>query len=229
MLRTISIKVHHVDGTQVQFPVPVSDLQSLFRSAGIDLVLLAGQALDRDPMGSKYHNYPTLISEFRNTDRSCGHLIIGRSPPDQQFEVAGQLHDLEQRGLAAVYTLSSHVQKNPRDHFAQTIAHEIGHMLNLSHSDIGKFDSTMNALADRDEVVSICWERAGHDANSMTAKGEDAFYIKPTVPTVCYPFAYKARLFLSTAIDARIQPWGSNFEHSTENMNYCTCWINQLS
>jgi hypothetical protein len=232
MLRSVAIKYHQVKENGNDFPIPQTDLCAAFLSAGIDLQLIEGEVLKTDPGVSLNRTYSDLIQEYSKIDKKCGHLIIGVSRADKRKDIAGELHDLASRGVASVYTLSEHIQRDPVASFAQTVAHEIGHMLNLSHGDVtAKFDSTMNSLAQRDQRPELSWERAREEARNMRQAGAEPLYIEPSARTACFPFAFKARQALRDTSDSRLQPWGSPFEHAADQTNLCSCiaWLPSLT
>ena len=223
-MRDITLKVHYVEDTRVEFLLPSMQLQALFRTAGINLTLIEGSAIDVDPAVSSLTSYPDVVDHFRQIDRTAGHLIVGAQPTEQRKEVAGELLDVDLRGVAAVYTSSDYIQRDHRANYLQTCAHEIGHMLNLAHEDsVPQYDSAMNQVGGRFDETEKCWEAAKNEAAHIKASGQPIFFLPPVQPLPCYPFAYKARALLNTLSDDRLRPWQSKFERLWNGANDCQC------
>jgi hypothetical protein len=212
-MRPVSIKIHHVRATKQAFPFPAQDVQLLYRTAGIDLRIDAGDDIAVDPTLSGLLNYPALVRRYRDTDRAVGHLVVGQQPMTREPFVAGQLLDLTTRGVAAVYTRSNYLLSDTGPGFLQTCIHEIGHMLNLSHEDgAHDYDSAMNQIGARLMEPSLCWKGADTEASIVAASGQAAYFEPPARPLRCYPLAFKARSRLNTLSDGTLLPWGGVFE-----------------
>ncbi len=228
-MRSVSIKIHYVDGTFPEFAVPVDEVRALYRTALIDLTFVEGKAIPQDPrMGSALQNYDDWVRQFGSTDGTVGHLIIGGFPPFAHPEIAGQLLDPDWRGVAAVYTGNELIQSSPRLCFLQTCAHEIGHMLNLPHPDNGSlrsYDSTMNQLEERLQDVASCWEKASAEALEQSASGKPDYFSPPSEPLSCYPLSLGERVALNTRSDNRFNPWKSNFEQQGQESGSSSSYV----
>jgi hypothetical protein len=222
-MRTVKLKVHYVRGTQPQFSVQTLELSRLYRTAGIELYFFAAPEILIDPaLGTAWENYSDIVARLRTNDKLHGHLIVGKRPPTSSLELAGQLLDLDLRGVAVVYTHSDYIKQNPRLNFLQTCAHEIGHMLNLSHRNIAKtYTSAMEQLGGRTGDVATCWELADGESAKVKTKGGNPYFEHPVEAISCYPLAYTARVELNTLSEIRLQPWQSKFEHALDGSNDC--------
>jgi hypothetical protein len=220
-MRSVSVKYHIVTLSTVTSadPFPRDDLQLLYRTAGIDLDLVEGAGLDRDPLGSQGFSYRRLLDHYRAKDREFGHLIVGLATP--RPDVAGELLDLETRGLVVVYRNSTYIQEHGRSALLQTCAHELGHMLNLDHNHVSSsFDSIMRSAGDRKQNIAECWEAAKAEAADARAQGKPVYFDPPAREVPCYPFALVARNRLNTESDESFLPWGTGkFEGGAHAVN----------
>lgn len=217
-MRTVSIKVHYVTAAKQAFAFPADDVRLLYRTAGIDLRIDAGNDIAVDPTVSGLLNYPKLVDRLRNSDKAAGHMIVGLDPMTRDPTVAGQLLDLTTRGVAAVYTRSNYLLGDSGSGFLQTCIHEIGHMLNLSHDDGARdFDSAMNQVGGRLKEPSVCWAGADTEASIIAASGQPTYFQPPGKQLRCYPLAYKARARLNVIGDGQLLPWGGKFEGAEED------------
>jgi hypothetical protein len=211
-MRSLAIETHVV-GDGGGLTLPRDDIIAAFSNAGVDLTFTEGDAIDVDPAQSALTSYEDLVADYRAKDRSFGHLIIGKLSPHPGRDVVGELLDLASRGVAAVYTSSEYIQAAGEDGLAQTAAHELGHMCNLSHGDVSTaYQSTMERATSRTEAVSDAWAFAAAEAKTV----EPAYYSAPARIPACYPFALQARSLLNTLSPSQTDPWGSPFEHTGE-------------
>jgi len=157
-MRSVTIKIHYLEERRQAFQVPTEELKALYRTSNVDLAFVVGEGIDVDPnLSAAFENYDDLVARYRSEDQGSAHLIVGGFPPSAHREVAGQLLDLDTRGVAVVYTRNDYILMNPSVHLLQTAAHEIGHLLNLPHPQnpaMAEFDSTMNQIGNRVEGVA---------------------------------------------------------------------------
>lgn len=212
-MRSVSVKYHVVENATADMPFPADDLRALYWSAGIDLALDAGEPLDADPALGLFTNYAALLAAYRRSPLA-GHLIVGLTPPSDRYGISGELVDLDTRGLAAVYVQSGYIQREGRSALLQTCAHELGHMLNLSHGDVSTlFVSVMDSAPRRQDVSpQSAWEQAMRESDAKKARGELA-YLEPPLRTLpCFPFSYGARERLNSIPEDSLLPWRSKFQ-----------------
>ena len=133
--------------------VPTAALREYFRSFDIDLSFDLGPPLSEDPTDS--------------TD-SIRSFLAGHSPPFGQGGsgvlvvadigflgslVNGMLLDAERRGACAVFTQATGFAFGSADSRFEIYAHEIGHLVNLTHEDAdAEFTTTMDTWDERSEV-----------------------------------------------------------------------------
>lgn len=226
-MRTVTIKIHYLEERRKAFPLPVDQIQALYRTANVDLAFVEGEVIDVDPyVGAAFETYKDLVKRFRSEDQSSAHLIIGGWPPSDHREVAGQLLDLDTRGVAVVYTRNDYILSNPRVHLLQTAAHEIGHLLNLPHPtafEIDRFDSTMNQIGNRVEGTGLCWEKAEKEARDRETTGKRSYFTLPSMALDCFPLGLSSRAALTDQSDISFRPWMSRFNHVGQDQNDCIC------
>ena len=202
------------------FALPKDDLRLFYLTAGIELKFTEGDELTFDPSDEPIDDYASVVSEYRKTSKISGHFIMGIHPPSFHPEVAGQLLDPDKRGVSVVYTDSGYVRRVGAGGVLQACAHELGHMFNLAHADVGpEFISTMDQAKTRTSSIDDSWTRAELEVKKLASEGKNPYYFIPPRQLNCYPFAFKARLALNTLSDAQLKPWGGVFEHSFDDIN----------
>jgi len=228
-MRSVTIRIHYLEERREAFAVPVDQLKALYRTASVDLLFVGGDKIDVDPNlagAFRFQKYEALVSRYRSEDQGSAHLIIGGLPPADHWEVAGQLVDLETRGVAVVYTRNDYILMNPRVHLLQTAAHEIGHLLNLPHPPtpmIDPYDSTMHQIGNRVENVELCWEKVKKEAREEELRGKRSYFNSPAMALDCFPLGLSSRAALTNQLDITFRPWMSRFNHVGQDQNDCPC------
>lgn len=224
-LRAVALKFHVVAKATAEMPFPADELGLLYETAGINLALVEGERIDYDPT-YYWINYSDLVQKFGENDRNAGHLIIGLAGPDHRKDIAGQLLDLESRGVAVVYTSCDYIRRDGESARLQTCAHEIGHMLNLSHKDVAStFVSTMDQAEKRDIDASLSWKSVIVEAEEVRNAQKPDYFSPPARELKAYPFSYQARFNLNTLSPDRLLPWGGKFEHPYDQTNDTCCHV----
>jgi hypothetical protein len=215
-LRRVNIVVHHVKNPSTSLTLDLSAIRRLYWTAGIDLMIEEEADVKFDPASNPARPYSSYVERYGKSAADRGHLIIGRKCPRAESEIAGELIDLDRRGVGAVYTKSPYISDYGDLGLLQSAAHEIGHMLNLSHTKTG-FVSTMNQADVRKKgIVTNAWTEAEAEADKEKASGRPAYYFALSQPTECYPLSLNSRIELNTMSDIRMLPWGGKFEHELE-------------
>jgi hypothetical protein len=180
----------------------VDDLIRLFRSAQIRLEISDGGALaPRDVFRPA-----KLIERWQKNNASIGHLVITGVPMSGPERV-GELVDLGSRGVAMVYFNTFRADKERN--LLQTAAHEIGHMLNLTHENPPRaYTSAMAQAAHRNTDIEAAWKCAAAEAYAQV---DDPCYDPPDIFPDCFPFSLKARCRLRDLDAEELLPWGSKF------------------
>lgn len=218
-MRSVAVMWHVVDPA-VPIEMPIDELRAAFAAAGIDLLFQKGEDFrDFDPAHYANRSYQALVDELRQraaTIRSLrvGHLILGLGHKTYQEEIAGELLDLDSRGVAVVYRYCDYIRQGGHAALLQTCAHEIGHMLNLAHEDIARdFPTIMDQANQRYGDIHTAWQLAAAEAQSDEARGHPSYLYEPLpIEFPCYPFAYAARARLNTRALSHVLPWRSRYD-----------------
>ena len=217
-MRRVQIFIHHVEFPSTSLSLDLDAIRRLYRTAGIDLELNEDLDIDFDPGVDRTFPYPKYVTRYGQSARDRGHLIIGRICPNLGSKIAGQLWDLDWRGVSAVYTESSYVADAGNRGLLQSAVHEIGHMLNLGHpASAAAFVSTMHqAETRRSGDVSAAWTSAEVEAAQEHAAGRPSYFTSPTQPNDCFPLSLDARRELTDMLPSQLLPWAGKFEHEIE-------------
>lgn len=211
MPRTIALEYHLAPEMPFALDVAIDDVVIAFRTCNVDLAIVKGDDIRTDPETGGLNSFDRLLARYRAGPQSAGQIIVARKPRDGRADVAGELLDQDKRGVAAIYMSSLYIAINGVIGFTQTLAHEIGHMMDLGHGEItSDFTSVMTQARDRGQALDAAWSAAQDDAVILERTG-GAFFQKPIRPINCYPFAPSARSFMNTRSDPLISPWGGPY------------------
>ncbi|NBQ68666.1 MAG: hypothetical protein EBU46_07490 [Nitrosomonadaceae bacterium] len=213
-MRNVSVKYHVVSNATQLHNLPLAEIKALYTSSGINLQITEGEAIPADPKFSALRDYDGWVRRFRETDTYSGHLIIGLGDRYSRNGIAGELLDMDQRGVAVVYMHSTYILQNGEDGVLQTAVHELGHMMHLSHMDrSATFHSAMDQAKDRTGSTILAWEAAEDEARAKEeASGKHAYLQRPPIQPPCFPLAYPARMILNENSDQYILPWGGQYD-----------------
>ena len=217
-MRRVNIFVHHVKDPATGLQLDVAALHRLYLTAGVELTFDEALDIEFDPGDDPTFPYPWYVGYYGKHAADCGHLIVGRRCPRIGTAIAGELWDLDWRGVCAVYTESTYIRGEGDRGLLQSAAHEIGHMLNLGHKHSSTFMTTMNQAEQRlGADVAAAWAAAEADAANQITNGLPAYYFAPTEEIDCYPLAFDARTRLNENFDTQVIPWQGRFEHELES------------
>ena len=212
MPRSIALEYHLAPEMPFALDAAIDDVVIAFRTSNVDLVISKGDDIRTDPETGGLNSFDRLLARYRAGPRNAGQIIVARKPRDGRADVAGELLDQDKRGVAAIYMSSLYIAINGVIGFTQTLAHEIGHMMDLGHGEItSNFTSVMTQARDRAQALDAAWSAAQDDAVVLEGRGTPAFFQKPIRPINCYPFAPSARSFMNTRLDPLISPWGGPY------------------
>lgn len=197
--------------------VPTGALREYFGALGIDLEFASGPALDPDPTDS--------------TD-SIRQFVAGHAPPINQRGTAalvvadigylgplvnGMLLDADRRGACAVFTQATGFAFGSADSRFEIFAHEIGHMLNLTHEDADEtYVTAMDSWGERDEVTSRpdIWRQAIGNGSDPFSSQLSQFFRGGNRQPLGLPFSMTCCQKLAGFPGPKVAPWLSNFNGS---------------
>lgn len=207
--------VWHAVTWSPDFVFPAKDVISLYRSAGIDLSLQRGPDIVADPASAA--NYQTLVNSYRSDTTLVnglkpGRLIVGlERDASSERCVCGELHDVATRGLAAIYRNADYLTTTPSA-MVETIAHEIGHLFNLTHDTTtgggnGIYCSVMRQATGREDANAGAIAQAWHDAAVQATPG--GHFLAPNPSPAVYPLS--PAHYSQLGSDPNFRPWASAF------------------
>ena len=196
---SIDLLVHRVSSVSAEVGVPEVALQSLFSAFGVSLSFRPGMNLAQDP--TRWHEYVEIVTQWHPTPLPVGspaHLFIGNT---WNGEGAGGTNGLlltPERSAIAVFTGSDALRGGSPDVLLQVVAHELCHLLNLTHEH-GNAQMPSAECPDScrsGKPVDIAWMVSGR-AQPPGVAG--------------YPLSHISAQFLASASPSQVLPWGEHF------------------
>lgn len=192
--------------------IPKNELKILYNAAGVDLEITEGPVVAEPETLQSFRkifcqllNKPCSgIDAWPNNfePNAPAHLIVASRVFFGGIAPLGAVVH-PRRGGGAVFINGDGFYRNSdlsesqlKDRFFQVCAHEIGHILNLLHSD---------AQEDIATVMKQMKDRKGRIKDAWTISGK----VWPGIAS--YPFSRTSRNFLETENDYTVLPWKSRF------------------
>lgn len=209
-----------VDLTGVAAQMPVSALSDYFGALGFPLQFRAAQPLTEDPT-----DHPDEVDEFCRSQAPQGPLpwpgvlVVGDMSVDGP-STNGILLDLDRRGACAIFTQSFAFLQGTEDTRFEIYAHEIGHMLNLSHADArDPFPTAMNQWDARASVHDrrAVWRQAISNGSVLQGTRLRTFFGNGSRHPVGLPMSAICCAWLNGPNLGAILPWASQFKDSTDD------------
>ncbi len=218
MVAQATLSISAVAGVTVDphTEVPMKSLVDYFRVWDVQLDFIVGAPLPADPTRAE-DVANALIEKMRPPGGQTAPAVLvlaGQSPdgPDTN----GILLDLESRGVSAVFTASSAYQGGSLDDRFQIYAHEIGHVLNLTHGEADdEFPTAMNQWDDRSTVSSVAtvWRKAIDAAVDPGYKSQlRGFFGSGQRQPLGLPMSASCCRGLVRTPLSDVQPWGGTFD-----------------
>lgn len=196
--------------------VPTAALREYFHAFGIDLSFSNGPPLqeDHDPTDSKESIRSLLAEHAPPTGEGGPGVLVVADIGYLGSLVNGMLLDAERRGACAVFTQSTAFAFGNADSRFEIYAHEIGHLLNLTHEDAdGTFTSAMNSWDERSQVGDLAsvWNDAIAAGPAPYAERLRGFFGNGTRQPLGLPMSESCCNKLVESSPSELEPWLSSF------------------
>ncbi len=197
--------------------VPRASLADFYRAWNIDLSFETGPLLERDPTNDPAA-LDALLKKYRPASGDSGHAVLVMA--DFSIEgnhVNGILLDSGSRGACAVFTGSTVYGDNKGDDRFEVIAHEIGHMLNLVHSEADEaFPTAMNQWDRRSTASQLpvrrqAWQDLIQASGAAQRPKIASYFGQGTRSPLGLPMSMRCQHWISTAQARGLAPWGDPF------------------
>jgi len=198
-LISVDLLVHRVSSVGIAVGVPEHALKSLFSVFGVSLSFRAGANLAEEP--TRWDEYVAIVNRWHPTPLPLGspaHLFIGNT---WNGEGAGGTNGVlltPERSAIAVFIGSDALREGSAAVLLQVVAHEICHLLNLTHEH-------GNPQMPSAECPDTCRSGKPVDLAWMVSG-------RPQPPGVeGYPLSPISEQVLASAPASQVLPWGEHF------------------
>ena len=220
MKSVVPVVVRAIPGyTSAAADTPKDALADYFGALGYPLQFRADKALPDDPT-----DHPDEVTAFCATQEPQGSLpwpgvlVVGDMSVDGPG-TNGVLLDTDRRGVCAVFANSfGYVNGSSEDRF-EIYVHEIGHMLNLAHSDAGeKLATAMDQWDARSAVYdrSAVWKRVTQQGSSLQISMLKPFYGFGNKHPIGLPMSARCCQWLATQAVGDVLPWSGDFKDQSD-------------
>ncbi len=203
--------------------VPMTALIAFFQVWDITVRFFDGPPLPFEPTLIQ-SSVDSLLTKYRPTDAGASApvvLVIGREYfPDPGTN--GLLLDLGNRGACEIFTESDQFRSAGEEERFQIYAHEIGHVINLTHADATQeYPSAMDQWDRRKTGAnkSKIWELCKHNAPPSVQARLGQYVANSATPTPGLPLSPASIFFLGNAQLEQVRPWGRPFRDAGEGAN----------
>ena len=196
--------------------VPTEALTQYFRAWGVDVGFQFGKPLFDDPTQTDI-GAQSLIEQSRPTasQPTAPAVLVLADMALDGGTTNGILLDMKTRGACAVF-INSHAYKGgSHDEKFQIYAHEIGHVLNLTHLEADEdYPTAMSQWDDRSEVrdAGELWRLAIESASMSHRQQMKSFFRDGKGHLLGLPMSANCCVALARSIRAQVEPWGDAFE-----------------
>lgn len=194
--------------------VPTSALRDYFLAFDIDISFSHGPSLHPDPTDSPDSIRELLAEHAPPLEQGGPAVLVVADIGYRGSLVNGMLLDAERRGACAVFTEASGFVQGSADARFEVYAHEIGHLLNLTHEQANAtFTSAMDSWGKRDDVDSraAVWNEAIGGGPAQFAQRLRSFFGNGGRQPLGLPMSERCcnRLVGGQPVD--VEPWRSGF------------------
>jgi len=197
--------------------VPSGPLRDYFGALGIYLQFDPGLALDSDPTDSADSIRSFVADHAPPTNQRGPALLVVADIGYLGPLVNGMLLDADRRGACAVFTQATGFAFGSTDGRFEIFAHEIGHMLNLTHEDADEaYVTVMDSWGERNEVTSRLdiWRQAIGDGSGPFAQQLSQFFAGGHRQPIGLPLSRTCCQKLAGFPSQTVAPWLSTFSGS---------------
>lgn len=204
--------------TGITAKFPTQALIDYFGALGWPLSFTQGVPL---PDADDPADHPDEIGDFcsslapnpRGTP-APGVVIIGDMSVEGPW-INGALLDLDMRGVCMIFSQSAAFERNDSEEQFEIYAHEIGHMLNLSHDDANDpFTTAMNQWDERSAVNSrkVVWNQAISAGSLFQRTNLPLFFGNGKRSPIGLPMSATCCDWLAQSDQNEIIPWKTRFK-----------------
>jgi hypothetical protein len=179
--------------------IPTGDIARLYATADVDLTFQQASALETDP--ERWLEYLRILRELAPTRPPPGspaHLFVGRRWLGPGLDETNGMLLSRERGGIAIFTGSNDLSSGSADALLQTCAHEIAHLLNLTHAlgdgNLPTIECPASVRAGRD--VATAWRAFDGEHDAQRA----------------FPLSVDSIAALRTRSRDSVLPWGADFD-----------------
>jgi len=192
-------------------------LADFYHAWNVDLSFETGPLLERDPTNDPAA-LDALLKKHRPAPGTSGPAVLFMA--DFSIEgnhVNGMLLDSGSRGACAVFTGSTVYSDNKGDDRFEVIAHEIGHMLNLVHSEADEtFPTAMNQWDRRSTVSKLparqqTWQDLIQASDALLRPKITDYFGQGTRSPLGLPMSTRCQHWIGAAHAGALAPWGDPF------------------
>lgn len=195
--------------------VPTPALQKYFAALGVNLDFLPSQALTEDPThdSAAMTAFSAKHAPAAGIDRPA--LLVVASMPPEGDGINGQLMDPARRGACAVYSDSWVFKNLGAEERFEVYVHELGHLLNLLHPELGEdSERAMAQFGDRHRVLDRAqlWQGVIANAGPKYRSKLTAFFGNGSGSPIGLPMSRDCCDLLVTRDESDVAPWASAFD-----------------
>ncbi len=194
--------------------VPTDALRDYFASFDIHLNFTDGAELSADPTDFEDTIDDFLAENAPAPDSTGAASLLVTDLGYRGLSANGMLLDVKRRGACAVFIQSAGFKHSDAEGRFEIYAHEIGHLLNLSHDDPDVADPwAMNSWGQRSEVTDrkARWNSAIDGGVADYANRLRIFFDSGARSPIGLPMSPSCCSALLTSPAAKIKPWMSVF------------------
>jgi hypothetical protein len=194
--------------------VPAAALRDYFGVFGIDLEFSPGPSLNSDPTDSIDSIRGFVAAHAPQADQRGPAVLVVADMGHLGPLVNGMLLDARRRGACAVFTLASGFLHGNAQRRFEIFAHELGHLLNLTHEDADEaYVTAMDSWGERSQITDPLdvWRQAIGDGTEPFSQQLRQFFGNGHRQPLGLPLSQSCCKKLVRFPDPSVAPWLSEF------------------